>query len=251
MKMLVLMLLFANLAFFGYAYFVGEPSRDVPVVESGPAIPRIRLAAEAQDLPSRRCLSVGPFADAAVAERTVLWLRGEGRTPQLRTTAVDAGTGYWVRVEAGTLQQATRVALRLRAAGVADVEVLPPNEGGTTAVVSLGIYSDRDRAERRVAELRPYALNPAVVEQPRTATNWWIDVPREPADATFDLAALQKAVPEATGIVMEVCPAVLPPADPAQPAPGSATGSSGDAPAGNVTRPASVPVEPTGPAAYG
>lgn len=247
MKTLVLALLFANLAFFGYAYFVGAPSRGVPAVEPGPAIPRIRLASEARDLPARKCLSVGPFADPAVAERTVLWLRGEGRAPQLRTTAVDAGTGYWVRVEAGTLQQATRVALRLRAAGVADVEVLPPGEGGTTAVVSLGIYSERERAERRVAELRPYALNPAVVEQSRSATNWWIDVPRRPEDPAVDLAALQKAVPAATGIVMEVCPAVLPPATPAKPESESATGGS----SGDGARPAGAPGEPAGPTAYG
>lgn len=248
MKTLVLALVFANLAFLGYSYFVVEPARGVPVVDQGPAIPRIRLAAEAKDLPSRKCLSVGPFADQAVAERAVLWLRGEGRTPQLRTTAVDAGTGWWVRVEATTLQQASRVALRLRAAGVADVEVLPPNEGGTTAVVSLGIYSDRERAERRVAEMRPYALDPTVVEQPRTATNWWIDVPRKAEDSIFDLAALQKAVPAATGIVMEVCPAFLPPAQPgASPTPAPAAGETEGA-TGSAGPP---PTEPTGPAAYG
>lgn len=248
MKALVLVLVFANLAFLGYTYFVGEPARSLPMIEQGPAIPRIQLAAEAKDLPSRKCLSVGPFAVEAVAERTVLWLRGEGRAPQQRTTAVDAGTGWWVRVETTTLQQASRTALRLRAAGVADVEVLPPTEGGTTAVVSLGIYSDRERADRRVAELRPYAIVPTVVEQPRTATNWWIDVPRRADDPAFDLGALQKAVPEATGIVMEVCPAVLPPAQPgssapvppAAEAPGTATGSA--APSAG---------EPAGPAAYG
>lgn len=243
MKSLVLALLFANLAFFGYAHFVGEPSRGAPVVDAGPAIPRIQLASEAQDLPSRKCLSIGPFGEQAIAERTLLWLRGEGRSPQLRTTQVDAGTGWWVKLEATTLQQATRVALRLRAAGVADVEVLPPTDGGTTAVVSLGIYSDRERADRRVAELRPYALAPSVVEQPRSAPNWWIDMPRTASDSAFDLGALQKAVPEATGIVMEICPAVLPPAPVKAPPPG--TGTAPDSPGSSAAG------EPAGPTALG
>lgn len=246
MKTAVLVLVFANLAFLGWTYFVGEPARGVPAVEQGPAIPRIQLASEAKDLPSRKCLSIGPFADQAVAERTVLWLRGEGRAPQLRTTAVDAGTGYWVRVETPTLQQASRTALRLRAAGVADVEVLPPGEGGTTAVLSLGIYSDRERADRRVAELRPYALDPAILEQPRTATNWWIDVPRKADDTVFDLGALQKAVPEATAIVLQLCPAVLPPTPPGTPP--SASPASPEAATGSA---APLPGEPSGPPAYG
>jgi hypothetical protein len=211
---LVLALLFLNLAFLAWVEFVGEPSRRPAAPDAGPPIPRLRLAAESGAVTSApRCTSIGPFADQAIAERAVLWLRGERREPRLRSTRRDGGTGYWVMLDTPTLQQAARVSMRLRAAGVADVEVVPPAQEATRAVVSLGIYADRANADRRVDELRKYAVSPQVVEQPRTDTIWWIDVDVGGA-GPVDVGALERAVQGATGLVGETCPAVALPSTP-------------------------------------
>lgn len=241
MRALLLVLVFANLAFLAWTHLIGEPARRVVLPDPGPPIPPLRLASEAGPArPAPRCTSIGPFADQAVAERGVLWLRGERREPRLRTTRRDAGTGYWVMIDTPTMQQAARVSMRLRAAGVADVEVLPPAADATRAVVSLGIYGDRANADRRVEELRGYAVNPQVVEQPRSESTWWIDVDLADGARPVDVGALERAVEGARGLVGETCPVVPPPgASPAPP---------GESPA---TAPASTPPEPGAPPATG
>lgn len=255
MRYLMLALVFANLAFLAWTKLIGDPAREPLPVDAGPAIPRLQLAAEAgPTAPVLRCASIGPFAVEAVAERAVLWLRGERREPRLRTTRRDVGTGYWVMADTPTLQQAARISLRLKAAGVADVEVLPPAAEATRAVVSLGTYSDRAAAEKRVADLRAYAVNPQVVEQPRAETLWWIDVDLGTGAPPIDVSALERAVEGAQGLVGETCPAVSPPegaaAPPALPNPAAP-------PAGTATPPATdgasraIGGAPAGPTALG
>ena len=100
------------------------------------------------------------------------------------------------------------------------VSRMPPAAEATRAVVSLGTYSDRADAEKRVADLRAYAVNPQVVEQPRAETLWWIDVDLGTGAPPIDVSALERAVEGAQGLVGETCPAVSPPEGaPAVPAP--------------------------------
>lgn len=232
MRALLLVLAFANLAFLAWAQLIGEPARRVVPPDPSAPIPRLQLASEAGAArPAPRCTSIGPFADQAVAERAVLWLRGERREPRLRTTRREAGTGYWVMIDTPTMQQAARVSMRLRAAGVADVEVLPPAADATRAVVSLGIYGDRANADRRVEELRRYAVNPQVVEQPRIESTWWIDVDVATGAGPVDVGALERAVEGARGLVGETCPILPPPGEAPAAGPASAPSTPGAAPA--------------------
>jgi hypothetical protein len=238
LRALLLVLLFANLAFLAWTQLIGEPARRVVPPDPGPSIPRLQLASERGGAgPAARCTSIGPFADQAVAERAVLWLRGERRDPRLRTTRRDVGTGYWVMIDTPTMQQAARVSMRLRAAGVADVEVLPPAAEATRAVVSLGIYSDRANADRRVDELRRYAVNPQVVEQRRSESTWWIDVDVAAGAGPVDIGALERAVDGARGLVGETCPVVAPTGAGAAPTPGDAAGAPDASPAPPATNP--------------
>jgi hypothetical protein len=235
MRALLLVLLFANLAVFAWTQLIGEPARRPVPADPGPSIPRLQLASEAGAArTASRCTAIGPFADQAVAERAVLWLRGERREPRLRTTRRDAGTGYWVMLDTPTMQQATRISMRLRAAGVADVEVLPPAAEATRAVVSLGMYGDRANADRRADELRRYAVEPQVIEQPRTESTWWIDVDVAAGASPVDVGALERAVQGARALVGETCPLVAP-TDPSPTMPSS-------------TSPAVEPAAPSAPA---
>jgi hypothetical protein len=244
---LILVLLFLNLAFYAWVQLIGEPSRQTVPAEPGPPIPRLQLASELQGrAPAARCTTIGPFADQAVAERAVLWLRGEKREPRLRTTSRDAGTGYWVMLDTPTMQQAARVSLRLRAAGVADVELLQPAADATRAVLSLGIYADRANAERRAAELQKYAIEPRIVEQPRQESAWWIDVDATAGARPLDVAALEKAVDGARNLTSQTCPAVTPAAPAATTAPATPADAE-PAPSRPETGPSGAPADPATP----
>lgn len=65
MRALFALLLLLNLAFFGWAKFVGGPARE-PVRLEKPGVPTLHLAREpgARTAAAARCVSIGPFLDA-------------------------------------------------------------------------------------------------------------------------------------------------------------------------------------------
>jgi hypothetical protein len=238
MRRVLLALLILNLAFFGYARFAAEPAPPPGAAEPPAPIPRLALLSELKAPPGPACLSVGPFADHAVAAQAAGWLRGGHHLARERSVEVDGPATYWVALTTKTLQEAARISMRLKAAGVSDVEVTPPGANQTAATVSLGIYSERERAERRVSDLRRLGVDAAVVEQQHKVTQWWLDVPQRVGDPPLDPGALHQAVPAAAGAAVEPCPEPAPATSPPPPAavpdppsPGSAPGKLPSAPA--------------------
>jgi hypothetical protein len=220
MRLLVLLLLFLNLSYFVWAEFIDDDDHGPPLPERSLEIPRLKLAAEATApttagaAPARgtRCVSVGPFKAQASAERAVLWLRAMRLEPRVRTTENDAGTAFWVSASTPTLQQAVSFGTRLRAQGVTDVEILPPTPGGTQAIVSLGIYTSRERAEQRVADLRKHQIVATITEQGHTVPVWWVDVDLASGGRPVDVAAMQANLGGSDALALGSCPALLPPA---------------------------------------
>lgn len=219
MRRVLLTLLFLNIAFFGYARFAAEQAAVPGGGEPSP-IPRLALLSELKAPSGPACLSVGPFAEHAIAEQAGSWLRGAHHVSRERSVEVDGPATYWVALTTKTLQQAAQISMRLKAAGVADVEVTPPGTNQTQATVSLGVYSERERAERRVTELRALGVNAPIVEQRHKVTQWWLDVPQRAGDPPLDPGALHKALPASAAAAIAPCPAPAgsPPAPPAAPA---------------------------------
>ncbi|HUO80451.1 MAG TPA: hypothetical protein VMU00_09945 [Steroidobacteraceae bacterium] len=215
MKRLLLVLLLANLAFFGYARLSGEESAAPPAAEAPAAIPRLALLSELKAPAGPGCLSIGPFAERAIAVQAGGWLRDTHHVSRERSGEVDGPPTYWVMLTTKTVQQALQIKMRLKAASVDDVEVTPPGSNQTEATVSFGVYSERERADRRQTELRRLAVGAQVVEQQHKLTHWWLDVPQRPGDPPLDAAALHKAVPAAAAATISPCPAVAPTAAPA------------------------------------
>jgi hypothetical protein len=127
-------------------------------------------------------------------------------------------------------------------------------------VISLGIYADRAHAERRAAELKKYAVEPRIVEQPRQESTWWIDVDASAGTGPVDVAALERAVDGARGLASQTCPAVTTPGDASSPpaaapesgAPAASPGGTGPAASpGPSSTPAPVPAGTTGGPASG
>ena len=206
MRNWLLAFVFLNLAFFAYARLVGEHGATPPGAGPPAAVPRLYLVDEARDRAGRRCTSVGKFAERPLAERALALLAAPTRAPRLRGIEPSDTPLYTVSVTTPTLQPAIGLATRLRAAGVRDIELVPPGIGATQAVVSFGTYGDRDRAARRVAELRRLAVNATIAEQLHARSEWWVDVERDPGDAPIDAAAVGAALQAGAGLVAESCP---------------------------------------------
>jgi hypothetical protein len=244
-RRVLVILLLANLAFFGYARFAGEPAPAPAAVEQPATIPRLALLSELAAPPGPSCLSVGPFAEHALATQAGSWLRTVHHVSRERSAEVDGPATYWVALTTKTLQQAARISMRLKAASVADVEVTPPGTNQTDATVSFGIYSERERAERRVTELRAYGVNAPIIEQKHKLTQWWLDVPQRPGDPPLDAGALHKAVPGAAAAGLTPCPAPPPGSAPA-PAPAPSASPPAAPSAADPSSPGHAPAKPPG-----
>ena len=235
MRFVLLILILANILFFAWAQFIGEPGRAGPPPERTLDVPRLRLYGEpaAGGTPggtanARRCRSIGPFMAQADVDRGVLHLRSLRLTPRPRTAQFETGPTYAVALATPTLQAAAKTAMRLRAAGITDVSVEPPSVDSTQAVVRLGTYSERPQAEKRITQLRELGVRAAVSEESHTTPVWWIDVDLASTDKMPDVGPRQRVLGGAPLSQVD-CPALLPrapetaPASPQRPVSGEAT----------------------------
>jgi hypothetical protein len=181
-RALIVLLLLANIAFLAWSRWIAEPLRS-PVTPAVNA-PRLVLASEAPAAaapqavvldPDTRCVSVGPFLDLTEAARASTRLRELGFEPRQRVSEGTVWSGYWVALERLEGREAAEeVVERLRRFGVTDAYIMPGSEDGVT--VSLGLFSERQRALRRLDEVRALGYAPAVAERQRTGNVYWIDV---------------------------------------------------------------------------
>ena len=134
------------------------PPVSLPPVSPPPA------AVAAPDGPatvSPVCFEIGPFtalADSALAADV---LKSRGYAPRLAYAAEVVPQRYLVRVEGlPTAADQARVLARLRAAGLADIAVLPAERA-----VSLGLFSEAARAQARVRQAAAAGFAPRIAPQ--------------------------------------------------------------------------------------
>jgi hypothetical protein len=217
-----LVLLLLNLALLAYARLGGEASDAAGGADAGLPVAPLRRAADGNAGP--RCATLGPFATQAGAQRGAAALLSGRHGSRLHAADAPGAPSYWVVIPTKTMQDATKIGMRLRAAGVSDLVIMPPETNGTDAVVSLGIYSERERADRRVQDLKRYAVTPSIVDQPHTVTTWWLDVELTAGESTPDISALARSSGESGSLRAAACaqPATPAPAAAAAPAPPAA-----------------------------
>jgi len=202
------LLLFANLAFLAWAEWVDAP-QPAPTNGAYAKLPRLKLVNElpadgarpssgnarktalqiSPDAP--RCLSVGPFDDQDNAERGASKLRGKGLTPHQRVEKGEVSKGFWVYIGGlKTDDDVAKVLRTLEQSHVEDAHVMP--DAGDAHQVSVGLFSERDRADRRAESVQKLGLQPEVGERKLPATLFWVDVDLPPgtvAPSPQDMAA--------------------------------------------------------------
>lgn len=128
---------------------------------------------------ARRCLSLGPFMDDAELAAAQLRLGAMGLTGEKRLAEGQIWVGYWIYLPP-TDERADAVAMMgaLRKRGVMDLYIEPAGEWENA--VSLGVFSERPRAQRRFREIRDLGFEPQIARRNRQGTVYWLDfVPDE------------------------------------------------------------------------
>ena len=209
MRAVFFLLLFANLAYLAWAEWIDVP--QPPAANDVYAkLPRLKLVGETTGDPKQppsgharktalqrtpqatRCLSVGPFYDEAGAARGASFLRDKGLASRQRSEQGEVPKGFWVYI--GGLKTERDVSQVLRILEQSHLEdARPMPDIGDDHRVSVGLFSDRERAERRAQSVQKLGLQPEVAERTVPAPVVWLDTdlpPGTPAPTAQDFAAL-------------------------------------------------------------
>jgi hypothetical protein len=206
MRLLFLLLLLANLAF--YVWHQQQelgPSSSAPADAGGVARlellherPRAHRTGAQEGTLSLRCGSIGPFATDQQAGRIAEQLRTAGLRVQPRTAERYEPAGHWVYLPpAADRESASRVSRELAARGVSDYYVVTTSERENA--ISLGLFRDKWRAEERAAAMRAQGFAPEIEERYQTRFEYWLDyqAPRgQPPDAAIAAAGVADQVVE-------------------------------------------------------
>jgi hypothetical protein len=196
-RLAIALLLFANIAWYGWTHWISTPDEAVAAAATTPGkgLTLAREAAPSQTpapgrRPNNNCLSLGPFTDLTDAARASTLLRENELEPRQRAGEGVVWRGYWVTLEGVPDRAAANTIIeRLRRAGVGDAYAMPVE--GRDVTISLGLFSERQRALRRMDDARTIGLEPRIVDRERTGTVYWIDVDVVPPAELPDAAQLQ------------------------------------------------------------
>jgi len=215
-RVALFILLFLNLAYFAWAGWIDAPP-PARAAQSIARTPRLLLASEtAQKVGGTtqtvaasppRCVSVGPFDTPERATSASALLTGRGFEPKQRVEESETLGGYWVYV--GDLRNAleeARVMRTLEQAGLSDARIMPETETGGR--VSVGVFSERLRAERRARVLERLGLKPVIGERHVPGNVYWLDLALGPNDRTVSTEGLLAPEESDARLEVKVCPAV-------------------------------------------
>jgi hypothetical protein len=246
-------LVFLNLAYLAWAYWVTPPP-TVPVNEAIERLPRLKLVEELP--PSQRpdpnapkapdtaqaCMSVGPFPDVNNSAQAASLLKERGFDPRQRAAAGEMSDGFWVFVGGMKSEADTdHMLVNLEHNGIKDALVMPATatEGRR---VSLGLFSERARAERRADTVKALGIKAEVAERKLPGTLYWVDLAPLPGMNTIPLQDLF-AQGVSSKIAVQPCPAATVAATPAPPAAAPPAAAPAAAPASAQLQAASPPAK--------
>lgn len=224
MRTLFLLLLLANVLFFGWAHWVA-PTQAGPAGNASdrPRLGSIRLVTE-QPAPADAagsgnavapplnaaanadCVSAGPFLEPARAQAAATRLRDQGFVLSIRESRDEVWVGQWVRLDHLPNADAAATALAgLRAAGLSDAYLLTDEPPGT--VVSLGVFADAQRALDIAGLARDAGYEATVGDRFRTADVVWLDIDRRSNAGLPALDTLQQSAGASARLELRPCPA--------------------------------------------
>jgi hypothetical protein len=179
------------------------PPKVEPLESSGTVQPPAPTVAAIDE--KATCTSVGPFADLGQASQAQATLRTLGFEPRQRVEQGELWTGYWVSVRDFATRDAAEAALRtLTQNGVTDVYLMPGAEPEN--VLSLGVFSEYQRAQRRAEQVRALGLTPQISDRKRSGSVFWLDVDLKEPGKTIDTSVFQVGQSRILRLELRNCP---------------------------------------------
>lgn len=128
------------------------------------------------------CRSIGPFdrdEEALTASET---LAGLGFTINPRAEQEQRQVGFWVSIPSlADRPSAEQIAADLRNAGISDFYIVPSGEDQNA--ISLGVFSQRERADRRATQVRDSGFASEVTGRFQPANVTWLEIRGPNADS--------------------------------------------------------------------
>ena len=183
-----------------------EEARDhEPVTTSPPQSPP-QSTARATHGDQFTCTSVGPFANLVEATQAQASLRGAGFQPRQRIEQGELWMGYWVSVRGLETRAAADSALQtLHENGITDVRLMAGAD--PTYTLSVGIFSDYQRAQLRAEQVRAVGIEPQIEDSKRAGSVYWLDVDLPEPGRMIDTAIFQSDPGKIMRLEMKECPA--------------------------------------------
>jgi hypothetical protein len=153
-----------------------------PALAPAPPVAAEKVSLQIPSLPQvPRCTSIGPFNDIAHAARAAGLLTQRGFKLEQRAEEGETIEGYWVFVGGLTSDEDVNdVVARLEKNGFTDAHVM--KNFSTNRRISVGMFSTRERADKRAAAVKAMGLSPEVGERKFPGTIYWVDVALASAD---------------------------------------------------------------------
>lgn len=209
-RLVVLVLLAINLLYLGWSQWVGNDHEQLTAVIPGT---EPRPPAPAVPVGPPPCATLGPFSDELQALQVQEKLEAAGWGVLRRVVSETLQEGWWVHVDNADAARQTRTLNALRRAGIGDAFAMPDDP---QFQVSVGIFSEEDRAEDRAAQVQRLKLDAVVTERLRDQALIWFDVPGVARETLSD-GRLATAGVALDKLRVESCPpaAEAAPAEPA------------------------------------
>lgn len=201
MRNFFLILLLANMAYFTWNHwFAGSGDGSVAGARAD-SVPSLELISEAEaqlfgatddsngdtdltatarDVPSPRCVSMGPFVELTRAAEAMAALTSSGYSPNQRLAEGQIWSGYWVHIPPlSSREEAREVLTALQRKNVSEQPYVV-SRGESRNAISLGVYSEYQRAQRRVSQIEHLGHTPQITVRHRMGQVYWIDFDLEP-----------------------------------------------------------------------
>lgn len=180
-----------------------DPEQSAPTPE--PAQKPAPAATPGSESTEFGCTSVGPFANLSDASQAQAALSAGGFSPRQRLEQGELWVGYWVSVQNLANRDAAEEALqRLADAGITDVYLMPGTDPAN--VLSLGVFSDFQRAQRRVQEAQALGLQPQIDDRKRAGSVYWIDADLTEPGQAIDTSIFQTDPRKIMRLELRECP---------------------------------------------
>jgi hypothetical protein len=136
--------------------------------------------------PRPRCVSIGPFASAELADKAVARLTEEKQIATRRSEERKLEGSYWVHLAPFTSRKQAEQRLKeLERLGIRDVLIMQDADGNPA--ISLGLFTQAENAQKRLQELVEKGVQAQQEIRYRTENLAWFDLRLpEPADTALE-----------------------------------------------------------------